>query len=147
MKSSPVIQSSCMEEDRKAYKVLVGKPKGRSPLGRPRRRRENGIRMDLREIGWGGVDWIRLAQDRDQWRAVVSAVMNLRVLVPQSYKYLVNKALVSHIMQSWEATCKQNTLINRFNYTVMSCIWLTRYTKEKNNCVAPNKYSISVNNM
>jgi hypothetical protein len=73
-----------MGEERKVYKVLVGKPEGRRPLGRPRRRWEDGIRMDLREIGLGGVDWILLAQDRDRWRAVVSAVMNLRVLSPRS---------------------------------------------------------------
>jgi hypothetical protein len=66
--------------ERKVYKVLVGKPEGR----RPRRRWEDGIRMDLKEIGLEGVDWIRLAQDRDRWRAVVSAVMNLRVLAPRS---------------------------------------------------------------
>jgi hypothetical protein len=54
------------------------------PLGIPRCRWENGIRMDLREIGLGGVDWIRLAQDRDRWRAVVSVVTNLRVLAPRS---------------------------------------------------------------
>jgi hypothetical protein len=73
-----------MGEERKVYKVLVGKPEGKSPLGRPRRRWEDGIRMDLREIGLGGVDWIRLTQDRDGWRAVVSAVMNLRVLAHRS---------------------------------------------------------------
>jgi hypothetical protein len=73
-----------MREERKVYKVLVGKPEGRRPLGRPRRRWEDRIRMDLREIGSGGVDWIRLAQDRDRWRADVSAVMNLRVLAPRS---------------------------------------------------------------
>jgi hypothetical protein len=73
-----------MGEERKVYKVSVGKPEGKGPLGRPRRRWEDGIRMDLREIGLGGVNWIRLAQDRDRWRAVVTAVMNLRVLVPQS---------------------------------------------------------------
>jgi hypothetical protein len=72
-----------MGEERKMYKVLVGKPEGKSPLGRPRRRWEDGIRMDLREIGLGSVDWIRLAQDRDRWR-VVSAVMNLRVLALRS---------------------------------------------------------------
>jgi hypothetical protein len=66
------------------YKVLVGKPEGKRPLGRPRRRWEDGIRMDLREIGLRGVDCVRLAQDRDRWRAVVSAVMNLRVLVQRS---------------------------------------------------------------
>jgi hypothetical protein len=66
------------------YKVLVRKPEGKRPLVRPRRRWEDGIRMDLREIGLGGVDWIRLSQDRDRWRAVVSVVMNLQVLVPRS---------------------------------------------------------------
>jgi hypothetical protein len=75
-----------MGEERKVCKVLVGKPEGKRPLGRPRRRWEDGMRMDLREIVvWvGGVDWIRLAQDRDRWRAVVSVVMNLRVLAPRS---------------------------------------------------------------
>jgi hypothetical protein len=71
-------------EERKVYKVLVGKPEGKRPLGRPRRRWEDGIRMDLREIGFGGVDWIRLSQDRERWRAVVSAMMKLRVLAPRS---------------------------------------------------------------
>jgi hypothetical protein len=69
-----------MGELRKVYKVLLGKPEGKRPLGRPRK---DGIRMDLREIGLG-VDWIRLAQDRDRWWAVVSAVMNLWVLAPRS---------------------------------------------------------------
>jgi hypothetical protein len=72
-----------MGEERKVYKILVGKPEGKRPFGRPRRRWEDGIRIDLREIGLWSVDWIRLAQDRDRWRAV-SAVMNLRVLVPRS---------------------------------------------------------------
>jgi hypothetical protein len=73
-----------MGEERKVYKVLVGKPEGKRPLGRPMRRWEDRIRMDLREIGLGGVDWIRLAQDRDRWWAVVSAVMNLLVLAQRS---------------------------------------------------------------
>jgi hypothetical protein len=74
-----------MGEGRNVCRVLVGKPKGKRPLGRPRRRWENGIKMDLREIGWGGgVEWIHLAQDRDRWRAVVNAVMNLGVLAPRS---------------------------------------------------------------
>jgi hypothetical protein len=73
-----------MGEERKVYKVLVENPEGKRPLGRPRRRWEDGIRKDLREIGLGGVDWIRLAQYRDRWRAVVSAVMNLWVLTPRS---------------------------------------------------------------
>jgi hypothetical protein len=73
-----------MGEERKVHKVWVGKPEGKRSLGRPRRRWADGIRMYLREIGFGGVDWIRLAQDKDQWRAVVSAVMNLRVLAQRS---------------------------------------------------------------
>jgi hypothetical protein len=73
-----------MGEERKVYKVLLGKPEGKRPLGRPRRRWEDGIRMDLWEIGFGSVDWIRLAQDRDRWQAVVSVVINLRVLTPRS---------------------------------------------------------------
>jgi hypothetical protein len=71
-----------MGEGRNMHRVLVGKPEGRRPLGRPRRRWEDAIKMDLREIGWG--EWIQLAQDRDRWRAVVSAVMNLRALAPRS---------------------------------------------------------------
>jgi hypothetical protein len=73
-----------MGEERKVYKILVGKPEGKRPRGRPRRRWEDEIRMDLRETGLGDVDWIRLAQDMDRWRAVVSAVMNLRVLAPRN---------------------------------------------------------------
>jgi hypothetical protein len=65
-------------------KCLVEKPEGKRPLGRPRRRWEDGIRRDLGRLAWGGVVWIRLSQDRDRWRAVVSAVLNLRVLAPRS---------------------------------------------------------------
>jgi hypothetical protein len=68
-----------MGEGRGAYRVLVGRPEGRRPLGRPRRRWEDNIKMDLHEVGWGGMDWIDMAQDRDRWQALVSAVMNLRV--------------------------------------------------------------------
>jgi hypothetical protein len=57
----------------------VGKLEGTRPLGRPRRRWEDNIKMDLREVGWGGMDWINVAQDRDRWRALVNAVRNLRV--------------------------------------------------------------------
>jgi hypothetical protein len=58
---------------------LVGRPEGRRPLGRPRRRWEDNIKIDLQEVGWGGMDWIDMAQGRERWRAVVNAVMNLRV--------------------------------------------------------------------
>jgi len=67
-------------ERRVVYRVLVGKPEGKIPLGRPRRRWEDNIKMDLQGVGCGGMDWIELAQDRDRWRALVDAVMNLRVL-------------------------------------------------------------------
>jgi hypothetical protein len=66
-------------EERNAYRILVGKPDGKRPLGRPRHRWVNNIKMDLREIGWDGMDWIDLAQDRDQWSALANTVMNLRV--------------------------------------------------------------------
>ena len=68
-----------MGEERGVYRVLVGKPEGRRPLGRPRRRWVDNIRVDLQEVGCGYMDWIGLAQDRDSWRTLVSAVMNLRV--------------------------------------------------------------------
>jgi hypothetical protein len=69
-----------MGEGRGVYRILVGKPEGKRPLGRPRRRWENDIKLYLREKEIDGANWIRLAQDRFQWRAFVSTVMNLRVL-------------------------------------------------------------------
>jgi hypothetical protein len=67
-----------MGKPRGAYRILVGRPDGRISLGRPRRRWEDNIKMDLQEVGWG-MDWIELAPDRDRWRALVNAVVNLRV--------------------------------------------------------------------
>ena len=69
-----------MGENRGVYRVLVGEPEGKTPLGRPRRRWEDNIKTDLQEVGFGSMDWINLAQDRDRWRALVNAAMNLRVL-------------------------------------------------------------------
>jgi hypothetical protein len=66
-------------EKRNAYRILMGKLEGKRPLGRLRHRWVNSVKMDLAEIGWGGVDWIDLPQDMDQWRALVNTVMNLRV--------------------------------------------------------------------
>jgi hypothetical protein len=68
-----------MGPKRNAYRILVRKPEGKRPLGRPRRRWMDNIKMDLKERGWGGVDWIDLAEYGDQWRALVNTVMNLRV--------------------------------------------------------------------
>jgi hypothetical protein len=65
-----------MGQKRNAYKILVGKPEGKRPLGRPRRRWVDNIKMDLREIGWDDMDWIDMAQDREQWRALVNTIMN-----------------------------------------------------------------------
>jgi hypothetical protein len=67
-----------MAEKRNAYRILMEEPDGKRQLGKPRRRWVDNIKMDLREIGWTGLNWIDLAQDRDQWRALVNAVMNLR---------------------------------------------------------------------
>jgi hypothetical protein len=70
---------STNEEQWNVYRLLVGKPGGRRPLGRPRRRRVDNIRMDIGLVGWGDVDWIGLVKDRNRWRALVNSVMNLRV--------------------------------------------------------------------
>jgi hypothetical protein len=66
-----------MREKRNTYRIMVGKPEGKITLGRPRRRWVDNIKMDLQEIGWDGVDWIDMAQDRDQWRVFVNMVLNL----------------------------------------------------------------------
>ena len=70
---------STMRERRGVYRVLVGKPEGKRPLGRPSGKWEYNIKLDLKEVGWAGMDWIDLAQDRDRWRALVNAVVILRV--------------------------------------------------------------------
>jgi hypothetical protein len=68
-----------MGERRDVYRALVRKPEGKRPLGRPRRRWEDNIKMDFQEVGCGGMDWIELAQHKDRWRALLNAVMNLRI--------------------------------------------------------------------
>jgi hypothetical protein len=73
-----------MGEGRNVYRVLVGKREGKGPLGRPRHRWEDGLKLDLGKIGWEGVEWIHLARDRNRWWAVVNAVVNLPVLATRS---------------------------------------------------------------
>ncbi|KAJ4439976.1 hypothetical protein ANN_08107 [Periplaneta americana] len=80
---------------RNAYRVLVGRPEGKRPLGRPRRRWEDNIKMDLREVGYDDRDWINLAQDRDRWRAYVRAAMNLRV------RCIHRTAMSLHESENW----------------------------------------------
>jgi hypothetical protein len=87
-----------MGEKRNAHRSLVGKPEGKRPLGRPRRRWVDNIQMDLLEIGWGSVDWIALAQDRDKWRALVNAVMNL--WVPQNAGKLSSGYMIGGLSSS-----------------------------------------------
>jgi len=70
---------ACMGESRGVYRVLVGKPEGKRPLGRPKHSWEDNIKIDLQEVGCGGMGWIKLAKDRDRWQALVNAVMNLWV--------------------------------------------------------------------
>jgi len=72
-------QVECMTDRRRTYKVLVGRPEGKRPLGRPRCRWEDNVKVDLQEVGWGDINWIDLAQDRDRRLVLVKAVMNLRV--------------------------------------------------------------------
>jgi len=74
-----VLHVACLGERRGVHRALVVKPEGKRPLGRPRRRWEDNIKMDLEEVGCGGMDWIDLAQGRDRWRGLVNEVMNLRV--------------------------------------------------------------------
>jgi hypothetical protein len=95
-------------EERNAYRLLMGKPQGKRPLRRSRRRWVDGIRIDLREIGWGSVDWIRLAQDRDRWRALVNTMMNLWVLATRSLLVSYERLLVpvaarskSQVLAAW----------------------------------------------
>jgi hypothetical protein len=72
-----------MGEEKNVYTVLMGKPEGKIVLGRPRRRWEDGMRMDLRKTGWRSIEWIQLAQDRDRWRDLMNTLMNRRVLAPR----------------------------------------------------------------
>ena len=84
-----------MEEGRVVYGVLVRKPEGKRPLGRPRRRWEDNIKMDLQDVGCSGMDWIELAQDRDRWRALVTAVMNFRFHKMRGISWLATNRLAS----------------------------------------------------
>jgi hypothetical protein len=84
-----------MGEKQNTYRSLVGKPEGKRPLGRPRRRWVDNIRMDLRKVGWVDVDWIGLAKDRNRWRALLNSVLNLRV-----HEMLGNYRVAEHLVAS-----------------------------------------------
>jgi hypothetical protein len=99
-----------MGEEREVYRVLVRKAEGKTPLGRPRCIWEDGIRMDLREIGWG-LDWIRLAQARYRWRAVVNVVMKLRVFAPRSYLVAACIGATDHSIVGLRSSKALDTLI------------------------------------
>jgi hypothetical protein len=88
-----------MCKKRKAYRLFVGMAEGKEPLVRPRHTWEDNIKIDLRELGWGGMDWILLARDREQWRALVNTVMNLRVPLNVG-KYLSSRATGSFSRKS-----------------------------------------------
>jgi hypothetical protein len=106
-------------EKRNAYRLLVGKPEGKRPLGRPRCRWVDNIRLDLGKVGWGDVDWIGLAQDRNRWRALVNSVFNLRV--PWNAGKL-SSGLVSSgpsssvqlLFWSWSCSCSWSSNCKRF---------------------------------
>jgi hypothetical protein len=113
-------------EKRNAYRLLVGKPEGKRPLGRPRRRWMDNIRIDLGEVGWGDMDWIDLAQDRNRWRALVNSVLNLRV--PWNTGK-VSSGITSSGLSSraqlhrviWLHNDKENSL--RYLYTTLSTLY------------------------
>ncbi|KAJ4429722.1 hypothetical protein ANN_21926 [Periplaneta americana] len=111
-----------MSESRNAYRVLVGRPEGKRPLGRPRRRWEDNIKMDLREVVYDYRDWINLAQDRDQWRAYVRAAMNLRasaayVTSPERFPKISTDKDFSHKVASlcWELFMARVTVAAKLN--------------------------------
>jgi hypothetical protein len=84
-------------DNRNAYKIMVGRPEGKRPLRRPRRRWLDNVKMDLIETGWGGVDWIDLAQDRDQWRSLMNTVVNFRV--PQNARKFFSSCTVGSFLR------------------------------------------------
>ncbi|KAJ4432232.1 hypothetical protein ANN_20848 [Periplaneta americana] len=117
-----------MGESRKAYGVLVWRPEGKRPLGRPRRRWEDNIKMDLREVGYDGRDWFHLAQDRDRWRAYVRAEMNLRSAVKKEVKARIYKTVIlgrgcQHGCETWTLTLREEQRLRVFENKVLRKIF------------------------
>jgi hypothetical protein len=122
-----------MEAKMNAYRLLLGKPEGRRSLGRPRRRWLNIIRMDLVEVGWGDVDWIGLAQDRDRWRALVNSVWNLwapenagKLSSAQTTRDPWSSAQLHGVSYSWTSRCEHRPYI-RFLWCSVSDTFLCFY--------------------
>jgi hypothetical protein len=111
-------------EKRNAYRLLMGKPERKRPVGKPRRRRVDNINMDLLEIGWGGVDWIGLSQDRDNWGALVNTIMNLQV--PQNAGKLSSAYTIGGLLSSSQ--------FHRVSLVMHVCIVATANTTQDNLC-------------
>ena len=101
-----------MGERNGVYRVLVGKPEGKRPLERPRRRWEDNIKMDLQEVGYGGMDWIELAQDRDRWWVLVNAVKNLRV-PSNAGNFFISRKPVLLFKKDCAVWCKYVSIYNK----------------------------------
>ena len=112
----------CLGEGRGAYRVLVGKPEGKRPLGRPRRRWEDNIKMDLQEVGYGGMDWIELAQDRDRWWVLVNAVTNLRVL-SNAGNFFISWEPVLLFKKDCAVWCKYVSIYNKSRWYSQRKFW------------------------
>ncbi|KAJ4428782.1 hypothetical protein ANN_25775 [Periplaneta americana] len=137
-------QVARMGESRNAYRVLVGRPKGKRPLGRPRRRWEDNIKMDLREVGYDDREWIHLAQDRDQWRAYVREAMNFRISLGEHLIALQQTLLI--ILSQWIHERTEHLLgQSHFEKKATQSRKLQENLVMVLQCLAPRRYGRSTN--